>query len=323
MRIGVAGMGSAGSRHARLLLELGHDVLGFDPVMAPPDGVARADSLDATIAAVDAVVIASPNSLHAGQALAALGAGKPVLVEKPLAVTAADAERVVDAAERAGVVCGVAMNLRFHPAVIELKRLLDTRVLGDARLVQTSFGYDLRLWHPDADYRRSYSARAELGGGIVLDAIHELDYLLWLLGPVATVVAETAHISDLELDVEDVAVAALRFESGAFGSVDLNFFEPAYRRGCVLVGSTGVARWDWRQGTVAVSRAGADDSVASVNCDLLDTYRAELVDFLKAVDHGAKTRTTAREGLETVQLAEAIKTSASRGGRFALGPRAE
>src|SRR5947209_2628537 len=117
MRVAVVGLGSAGSRHARLLLELGHDVVGFDPAVSAPPGVTQVESLVDAIARSDAIVVASPSSLHAEQAIAALAQGTHVLVEKPLATTAADAERVVEAAERASVVCGVAMNLRFHPGL--------------------------------------------------------------------------------------------------------------------------------------------------------------------------------------------------------------
>jgi predicted dehydrogenase len=319
VKVAVLGLGSAGARHASNLLELGHEVVGFDPVAPPHDGrVERAGSLEAALDRADAVVVASPSSLHAEQALAVLEQGRHVLVEKPLAVNVADAERVVEAAGRAGTVCGVAMNLRFHPALVELRRLLADGALGSVRFVQASFGYDLRLWHPGSDYRTGYSARADLGGGIVLDAIHELDYLLWLFGPVESVVAEVAHVSDLELDVEDVAVAALRFASGAVAAVDLNFFEPAYRRGCILVGSQAVARWDWSRATVTVSREGDEDEVVDVTCDLAETYRAELVDFLSAVAGRGAPRTPAMAGLDAVHLAEAAKRSALAGRRIAI-----
>jgi predicted dehydrogenase len=311
VKVAVLGLGSAGARHARNLIELGHEVVGFDPAATTLDAqVQLTGSVDSAIEAADAVVVASPNSLHAEQAMTALERRRPVLVEKPLAVTAADAERVAAAGERAGVAGGVAMNLRFHPGILELKRLVDNGSLGPIRLARASFGYDLRLWHPDSDYRQSYSARAELGGGIVLDAIHELDYLLWLFGPVHAVTAETARVSDLEIDVEDVAVAALRFESGAIGAVDLNFFEPAYRRGCIVVGADAVAAWNWRDETVMIRRAGTDQSVVDVAFDVRQTYRRELVDFLRAAAGAGEPKTPLRDGVEAVRVVEAIKRSA-------------
>src|SRR5438309_1097253 len=114
MRVAVLGLGSAGARHARHLLELGHEVLGFDPVTPPLDNVRAAESLDVAIRESQAVIVASPSSLHFEQAVAALAQRRPVLVEKPLAVTVGEAQVVVEAAERAGVLCAVAMNLRFH-----------------------------------------------------------------------------------------------------------------------------------------------------------------------------------------------------------------
>jgi predicted dehydrogenase len=315
VKVAVLGLGSAGSRHARNLVELGHEVIGYDPVSPPPAGSNRAPSAEAAIDSAEAVIVASPSSFHATQAHAALERGRPVLVEKPLATSVEDAERVVAEAERADVVAGVAMNLRFHPAVIELKRLVDARALGRVLLAQASFGYDLRLWRPQDDYRKSYSARPELGGGIVLDAIHELDYLLWLLGPVRSVMGETGHLSELELDVEDVAASILSFESGALAILDVNFFEPAYRRGCVLVGSDAVAMWDWNAGTVIVRSANTQIGTVDVSRDVSETYRTVVVDFLAGVETGTPTRATFRQGLEAVRIAAAIVRASKEGQR--------
>jgi len=318
VRLAVLGLGSAGSRHARNLLALGHDVVAFDPsAREAPAGVARVESEQEAIQAAAAVVVASPNALHAAQAVAAIDEGRHVLVEKPLATTVEDAVAVERAAARSGLVCGVAMNLRFHGALETLKALLAAGRLGTPRLAEAVFGYDLRRWRPDSDYRESYSARAELGGGIVLDAVHELDYLLWLLGPVASVAAETDRVSALEIDVEDVALTLLRFRSGALGTVSLNFFEPAYRRGCVLVGDDAVARWDWGSDEIEVRDGdGGTDSLPAG--DVAQTYADVVRDFVDAVESGGAPRTPCREGVEAVRVAEAIKRSAAEGRRIAL-----
>ena len=319
MKVAVLGLGSAGARHARILLDLEHEVVAFDPGPVPtPEGVNRKDSLAEAIQCAESVVVTSPNSLHAAQAVAALEQGRHVLVEKPLAVTSADAELIVETAERAGAVCGVAMNLRFHPGILELKRLLDADLLGSVRFVQASFGYDLRLWRPESDYRSGYIARADLGGGIVLDAIHELDYLLWLLGPVDSVMAEVAHLSDLEVDVEDIALASVRFAGGPLAAIDLNFLEPVYRRTCLIVGAGAVVRWDWSTGTVALTPQGEEGSLHDASCNLADTYRSVLVDYVDAVETGREPRTPGRDGLSAVRLAEAIKSSAETGQRVSL-----
>lgn len=320
MKIAVLGLGSAGRRHAANAVALGHDVIAFDPAVAAdaPDGVTVVTSLEEAIDAGDAVIVASPNSLHADQAVTALEAGRPVLVEKPLAVELADAERVVAAAAAAGAVCGAAMNLRFHPAVAELRRLVESGDLGEVRAAELSFGYDLRLWRPETDYRASYSARKELGGGIALDAIHEFDYLRWLLGPVESVIGETARLSDLEIDVEDTALAILRFTSGAAATVSLNFFEPVYRRGAIVVGDDAVATWKWGATELLVERRDGERLEQPVGADLAATYRDVVADFASAVEMGTPVRTSAEEGLEAVRVVDALKRSAAEGRRLRL-----
>lgn len=312
MKVAILGMGSAGRRHAQNLAELGHEVVVFDPEVE-----ARAfatASEEAAIHSSDAVVVASPNAFHADQAIAALDAGRHVLVEKPLSTTAADALRIAEVAHARGRICGVAMNLRFHPAIVALRRLAEQGTLGTIHLAEAFFGYDLRLWRPSSDYRRSYSGRAELGGGIVLDAIHELDYLLWLLGPVDAVTGEVAHVSDLEVDVEDVAVGCLRFASGALATVSLNFFEPTYRRGCLLVGSAAVARWEWSNDAVVVEPRDGTVTRIAISADVDQTYKEVVRDFIEAIEAERTPRTPVADGVAAVRLAEALK-AASRGGR--------
>jgi predicted dehydrogenase len=319
MRIGVLGLGSAGRQHTGHLHALGHEVIWFDPRDVPGfAGATRARSLEDLLRRVEAVIVASPSSLHAEQAILALEAGRHVLVEKPLATEPEDAARVAGLAEERRLVCGVAMNLRFHPAIQALRELVREGALGAIGLATASFGYDLRRWRPQHDYRGTYSARRELGGGIVLDAIHELDYLLWLLGPVDTITAEVGQVSDLNVDVEDVALAILRFKSGALASVDLNFVEPRYRRGCTLVGSERVARWDWHESAVQVWLSDRLDRTLPAACEISATYLAEVEEFIMSIDEHRPPRTTAREGLAAVMVAAALKRAAATGSRVSL-----
>jgi len=317
VRVAVIGLGSAGSRHAEHLVALGHDVLGYDPGSPPtPENVRRVEDLEAALGDAQAAVIASPNVDHRDQALSALAAGCHVLVEKPLALNAGDAARIASAAHSASRVCGVAMNLRFHPGLLTLRSLLIAGALGRPLLSHISFGFDLRLWRPNSDYTRSYSARAELGGGILLDAIHELDYLLWLLGPGRAVTARLDRLSQLKLDVEDTVLATVELASGALATVDLNFFEPSYRRACRIVGEGAVAHWDWRTRTVEIT--GEDAHLVDVSCDLSECYRAVVVDFTEAIEQGRPTRASANEGVATLILADAIRRSSATGRRVEL-----
>jgi predicted dehydrogenase len=320
VRVAVLGLGSAGSRHCRHLVEAGAQPVAWDPdqARATPPGVSRAESAAAALELGDAAIIASPNVNHAEQAIAAIDARLPTLVEKPLATTAADADRVAAKAEERGVACGVAMNLRYLPAIAELRRLVESGELGTIMRGSFWFGYDLRRWRPEVDYRTAYSARAELGGGIVLDAIHELDYMAWLLGPARAVSAVTARVSDLEIDVEDTAVAAIELASGAVAALDLDFVAPAYRRGCVLTGTDAVATWDFNDEAILVTAGdGAQRRIDAAGA-VAGTYAAEVEDFLRSIREGTPPNVGAREGAAAVGLADAIKRSSAEGRRIEL-----
>ena len=316
MRIGVLGLGSAGGRLATLANELGHETIAFDPKpRSEAEVTRRAASAGETIEAGDAVIVASPTAVHAEQATEALRAGKPVFVEKPLAVSAREAEPIVSLAEESKVVAAVGVNLRFHPAVEGLFDLVRSGELGDVRLAKASFGYALPLWRPNRDYRETYSARRDQGGGVLLDAIHELDYLNLLLGVPSSVSALATRVSDLAIDVEDTVIAQLAYDNGAVATVDLNFFEPAYRRGCLLVGADASAAWDWNDAQIRVRCAGRDDRVIDVTCDLMDTYRGELADFIHSIEEGVAPRGPARSGLDALRVADAIRASSISGKR--------
>jgi predicted dehydrogenase len=318
MRIAVIGLGSIGSRHARNLAALGHEVIGFDPVVRLEATCSRAETLMEALAQAQAAVVATPSSMHAEQAICALENDVPVLVEKPLSVDPEDSEKIVSLARARAVSCGVAMNLRFHPAIARLRQLIAEGTLGTIRYAQVSAGSDLRQWHPGSDYRTGYSARSALGGGVVRDSIHELDYLTWLLGPAVSVTAETGHVSDLEIDVEDLGLGLLRLASGALASIDLTYFDPVYRRGCLLVGSEATARWDWAKGTIEVSVPREQTRILAVEADVADTYVETVRDFVDAIAMGRPPRTTAEEGHEMVLLADTVLRAAREGRRMEL-----
>ena len=304
VKVAVLGLGSAGRRHAENARALGHEVVGFDP--ADPSTAA---SMEEAIAESDAVVVASPGDERS-----------PMLSRPSRRCQPASRRWSEGAARRDRRRCGARCQSRPRRRR-RLRRRDEPSVpprdpgsagpacgAGELRFARSSFGYDLRLWRPGTDYRASYSAQAALGGGILLDAIHELDYLLWLLGPVESVAAELDRVSELEIDVEDTALLSLRFASGALGAVDLNFVEPSYRRECLLVGSSAVAHWDWNRGKITVRRVDGERTV-DVTCDVQETYRAVLEDFLA----GGEPRTSAAAGVDALRVVAAARRAAAYG----------
>ncbi len=318
MRFAVLGQGSIGRRHARLLDALGHEVAVFDPAGLVPDAGTTArvcSSLREALGGAEAALVATPTALHVEHARAALEAGLATLVEKPLATSAAGARELELLAAERGLTLGVAMNLRFHPGPATVRRLVAAGELGQVLRASAAFGAWLPGWRPAVDYRTTYSARADLGGGILLDAVHELDYLTWVLGPVARVSASLRQLSELELaGVEDVATLDLELASGAQATVTLDYLDREYHRGCRIAGSEATATWDWRREEVVVARAGGGRAAHGAANDIDATYRDELAQFAAAVAQGSPPATDATAARRTLEVVEAARAS-SAGGR--------
>jgi predicted dehydrogenase len=255
----------------------------------------------------DGVVIASPSALHAEHARAALDTdATAVLVEKPLATSLADAEHL--AREDGGRIT-VGYNLRLHPPVQRLRELITAGELGAVRQAELWFGSWLPSWRPGRDYRTTYSAQAALGGGILWDASHELDLLVWLLGGGWVVDHATLTQSGrLEIDVEDEVDARLSQADGATARVHLDYLSSTYQRGVEIIGTRGTARLDWATATLRVDTEG-DRRTEPAPTTIDDSYRLEAAHFAGQCAGGALPLVTAAEGAATVALCEAVRAA--------------
>ncbi len=149
----------------------------------------------------------------------------------------------------------------FNSAIIQrsnkARELIQSNILGKILTVHAHWGEYLPQWHPWEDYRQSYAARADLGGGVIVTLTHPLDYLRYLLGEVESLWSFNGHISPLEMDVEDVAEIGLKFANGAVGGVHVNYFQrpPVHR--LEIVGTNGTLRWDNADGILHLHKMPA------------------------------------------------------------------
>jgi predicted dehydrogenase len=172
------------------------------------------------------------------------------LLEKPVSHSLDGLDILAETAEKKGSRILVGFQFRYHPTLNKARELIWNGVLGQILTVHAHWGEYLPNWHPWEDYRQSYAARADLGGGVVGTLTHPLDYLRYLLGEVAALWSFNAHISPLEMDVEDIAEIGLKFASGAVGGVHVNYVQrpPVHR--LEIVGTNGTLRWDNDDGTL-------------------------------------------------------------------------
>jgi predicted dehydrogenase len=285
MRVLVVGSGPAGRRHVEVVRTLGHEAAVARRASQPVDvlggelGVPVFAGLDAAREwGPEAVIVATVPSAHAEAAEWGLRSALPVLVEKPLADDAATARALAERAGGGRLVVGY--NLRFHPAMRAIEAAVRGGRLGALLAVRAEVGSHLPLWHDELDYRVGSAARKELGGGALLTLSHELDLVLWIGGPAALAAGARARVSDLELDVEDVAEVVLRHESGALSSVHVDLIDRAYNRQSRWIGSAGTITWAW--GGPARLLGGDGETVLwdDEHFDLVRTYVDEVAAFL-------------------------------------------
>jgi predicted dehydrogenase len=322
MRFLVLGTGSIGQRHCRNLAALGHDVLAWDvdgdrlAQVEDVAGVSAAPSLEAGLGgAPAAALICTPPASHVELAHRALAAGAHLFVEKPISHAADGVPALLDEAEARGRIVMVGYNLRFLPSLRRVKTLLDDKRIGRVLAARVEFGAYLPDWRPGRDYRENYATRAAQGGGILLDAIHELDYLLWLLGDVAEVFCAAGHLSDLAGDTEDVVEATLRLHSGALAQVHLDYVQRVYRRSLEVVGDGGTILWDYPTHSVTVLAPDAPPSREDVGAedDPNRMYLDEMRHFVECVEGRRAPLVDGREAFRSLAIVEAAKRSARVG----------
>lgn len=316
----VVGAGSIGRRHIGNLLSLGVQAI---TVVEPQPGRRReiekaypvrvTGSLEEALGdEYRAALICTPTSMHCGHALAAARKGCHLFVEKPIADSMEGVPELLAEIERRQLTTLVGCNFRFHPGLQRVHSLLREGRIGTPLSARASFGQYLPDWHPREDYRAGYSAQRRLGGGVLLDRIHELDYLSWLLGEVASVSAVVDHVSALEIDTEDLVEMILRFRSGAVASLHVDYLRREYNASLEIIGSQGILSWAFQDSRVAWFTAGEKQwkEESWPGYDPNTMYLEEMRHFLAALDGSEPPELQARDGARMLAIALAARRSA-------------
>ena len=318
MTIAIVGIGSVGRRHARNLIALGYTDLVLvrtghgqgGPLDAPLDSLPVVPTLAGAVErGARAAIVANPTSLHVATALEAVRSGCHVLIEKPVSH---DPDGLDDLAREASVrdlTVLVGYQYRFHPTLVRAREWLADGAIGALVAAHAHWGEYLPAWHPDEDFRRGYSARTDLGGGVVRTLSHPIDYLRWIGGELDAVAGFTASRAGLGLEVEDTAVAALRFQSGALGSLTLDYAERPGRHTLHLTGAEGRIEWDASTGEARLWRAGADLPETARPPDRFernDMFVDEMRHFLACCAGDESPRCTLDDGIRALDVAMAI-----------------
>ncbi|HEX8991692.1 MAG TPA: Gfo/Idh/MocA family oxidoreductase [Anaerolineales bacterium] len=320
MKFLIAGLGSIGRRHMRNLLALGQAdlVLLRSHRASLPEEDLAGYPVETDLAAAldrhhpDAVIVANPTALHLEVAIPAAQAGCAILLEKPISASMQGLDRLQAAVDRGRAKVLAGFQFRFHPSLLEARKLIAEGAIGRIVSGHVHFGEYLPAWHPWEDYRTGYAARADLGGGVVLTQSHSLDYLPWLAGPVKAVWGLVGRLSDLEVDVDDTAEIGLQFVSGAIGSVHLDYNQQPPSHRFHVIGTSGTLECDLADGAVRLYSAPEkqwESTPLPEGWERNVMFMEEMRHFVKVASGEAEPACTLVDGIRVMQLIAAVKES--------------
>ena len=267
------------------------------------------------------VNICTPSGLHAEQGIAAARAGKHVLVEKPIETTLEKADTLIEACDRNGVKLGVIFQSRFLPAAQKIKRAID-----EGRLGRLMIGDAYVKWYRAPEYYAdSWHGTMALdgGGALINQAIHTVDLLRWMMGPVDTAFAMKSALRYPHIEGEDTLVASLRFQNGALGVIEAaTSAKPGFKRRLEISGERGAIILDgdaiscWAiDGESAAADEGEQITDGSANPAAISNegHRRQIEDMMRAVIEDRAPMIDGREGRKSLEVVVALYDSAASG----------
>ncbi|MDP4645122.1 MAG: Gfo/Idh/MocA family oxidoreductase [Opitutales bacterium] len=342
MKFGIIGSGMIGGFHAKAIAAMNGGELGgvADKVFERSQAFAEKyatkayKSVETMLAdpEIDIITIGTPSGAHFDPAMAAIEAGKHVIIEKPLEITTERIDQMVAAAKTKGVTLAAVLNRRFHPGMDAFKK-----ASNDGRFGKLTSASAYVKWYRDQAYYDSAGWRGtwalDGGGALMNQSIHTIDALLYLAGPVKSVQANTACLAHTDIEVEDIAVAILEFENGARGVIEGSTttwsknghpsrVQLSGTEGSVFLADEAFEIWEFMHETEeddalrAQFMQGAEAGLGANDPSAINFYQHQrnFEEVVSAIKEGREPSTNAAEARKSVELIQAIYKSAQNDG---------
>lgn len=308
----VIGAGSIGRRHAKNLRTLGVAVHLFDvntellSSICNEEGFYTCFDLDKAIENIhfDAAIICTPTHLHIPYATKVAKYGINLFIEKPLSHTLDGVDNLIKLVKKNRCIAMVGFMLRFEPGLQYLKSKIEKEKVAFG---QVEFGSHMPLWRKGVDYRKVYSANRSMGGGTILDDVHELDYICWLLGYPNHVNSIFGKLSSFEIDVEDTAMIHFEY-SDKIVSIHSDYLQRRYSRKCKICDRQGYT-FEWIFGDSVRVWGDHDEHVFSYadTFDVNQLYIDEIKYFLECIENNVQPESDLHNGKKIMEIALAAK----------------
>ena len=261
----------------------------------------------------DLIVIANPSSHHITVGNRFIQFKVPFFIEKPISNNFNDAKKFLDICSKKGIKVFVGYNLIFSKSLQILKKLITQKKLGKINLINVETGYNIKLWRKNINYKNTASSQKKLGGGVLLELSHEINYLQWLFGNIKKIDAFYTKLSSLNIDVEDYANLRIFFEKKKyskklFANVGLDFFRKEKKRTLLIIGEKTTLRWDGVLGKVDiydVKQLKWKNIYTNVK-DLDNSYIHQWYYFFNLLKNNSKI-TSSNDALKTLLIIKKIR----------------
>lgn len=268
------------------------------------------DFVDAAARQYDAAIIASPSPMHRDAAVLLLKQKIPVFIEKPLAHEISHAKDILDVAREnieAPVIVGYC--LRYSESLKAFKKLLDSAEIGIIRSAQIIMEQYLPEWRPAIDYKDSVSAQSKLGGGVLLELSHEIDYIDWLFGEVVDIFGFVKIIDDLEMDVENLVELVMSTKQDIIVSAHLNMLARRPTRTCKVLTSKGWAEWDFINNKISweIEKKGVQELNFPIEEKQM-MYLNELKHFFHLINEPEQSLVSVENSYRVIETIEKIRS---------------
>jgi predicted dehydrogenase len=323
----IVGLGSIGLRHLRIAREIFPEsriaILRHQETKEIPKDANKVfyTLSDAIQFKPQIAIICTPASIHIEISIALVREGVHVLIEKPISNEKKGLEELNNEAVKNNCVLMVGYNLRFLPSLNKFKNLIDNDFIGDFYSVRSEAGQYLPSWR-DKDYRKTVSAKKSLGGGVLLELSHELDYLRWIFGDIEFVQAQLSRQSTLDIDVEDTVHTILTFKKNykninLIGSLSLDFIRHDKVRICHVIGDKGSLRWNGLTGDIDLFELNSTGwkNIYKDKVNLDQSYKEEWLHFIECINKKEYSKISFQDGIEVLNIIDSIKKASSSGKR--------
>ena len=320
----IVGLGSIGKRHLEVLKKLRRDCLvtvvsrtakyienNFVDFCAK--SISEAVFKNPIKQKISCALICSPATEHLDNAIELCQKGIHVLIEKPISTDRKSSTDLFKLNNLKKIVKDKKIKtltgymLRHDPAAKKFKELIDKGAIGEVFYVYSKCSSYLPNWRPNQDYRKSVSANRSLGGGVLLELSHEIDYLIWFFGELESVYAELGTSDILNLDVEDSADLILKSKKGASISLHLDFLNKQTERYVEAFGSKGQIKWDFAKKSVSLQ---AEEVLEFTHHeDYNYNYEQQILHFLKSIEEGSPTVVPIEDAIKRLEVVEFSRQS--------------